>query len=156
MTAKNAAIYAVVERAADSLEHLAPTMIGKAMGKLVRGEDLDDDAAPHRSILLRLCFLQHVLQPALETGALVTSMMRTMLVEAGSSSPMEMVDDVKCALDVAEAEGRDIRLWLLIDEGMRRGFEGTRAQAAARAPEIWDLDDATVERLIREGVPRGR
>lgn len=151
---KNAAFLVVVDRVAASVAPLAPTLVGKAMGQLVRGEALDDDAAPHRTALLRLCFLQHVLQPALQLGALVTSMMRSMLVAAGASETREMLDDIRVAVEAADEEGKDLRLWLLIDEGMRRGFEGTRAQAAARAPELFDLDDATLERLISDGTPR--
>lgn len=150
---RNAAFLVVVDRVADSLEHLGPTMVGKAMGQLVRGEALDDDAAPHRTALLRLCFLQHVLQPALHVGALVTSMMRSMLAAAGASETHEIFGDIRAAIEAADAEGNDLRLWLLVDEGLRRGFEGTRAQAAARAPELFELDDDTLTRLIREGTP---
>jgi len=153
MKPENAGLVVVIDRTHDALRDVADEVIGAALGHLVRGDPVDAAAEAHRPALLRLCFLQHVLQPALQTGALVTSMMRTMLMGASASSLAEMIDDIKAAVDDADAGGTDIRLWLLIDEGMRRGFVGTRAQAAARAAELWELDDETVSRLLHEGLP---
>ena len=153
MKPENAALITVIDRTHDALRGLDDAVIGAALGHLVRGEPLDAVAEAQRPALLRLCFLQHVLQPSLQTGALVTSMMRTMLMGASASSLDEMIDDIKATVDEADAGGTDIRLWLLIGEGMRRGFVGTRAQAAARAAELWTLDDETVGRLLREGLP---
>ena len=124
-------------------------LVGRSLGRLVRGEPLEGKADAHRAALLRLAFLAHVWAPALEPGALVTSAMRAQLLEAGAMAVGELLDDLQVLL---EAVGDPQRV--LLPESLERGFVGDRAGAALRAPDLLALDDDEVQRLLALGVPR--
>jgi hypothetical protein len=149
-------IRAVIDELERRIEatRLNDAAIGKALSRLVRAEKLDDDAEKHRSALTQLCFVHHVFAPAIEPGGLVLSAMASMLAEAGAFTVKEMFEHLRVNVDAAEEELGDLTKHLAV-EGIERGFVGARAAAAARTKEILSLDDATIERLLSEGLPRG-
>jgi hypothetical protein len=131
-------------------------LVGRSLGKLVRGEELEAKALVHRPALLRLAFMAHVWAPALEAGALVTSAMRAQLLESGAMATSELLDDLQLLLDSFGDGGAGGVERALIPLSLERGFIGDRAGVALKAPELFALSDDDVERMLAMGVPRAR